>query len=93
MDHSDPLVINKVGGWSSDLNNVRIATTLSNGSYVHTYAGLGGHHLEGGWEPILNLHYLLYCDLRSAYGNSSNYVSTGDVFRSVEPVQMEHLPI
>ena len=49
LDHSEPLVINKVGGWSSDSNNVRIATTLSNGSYEHTYAGLGGHHLEGGW--------------------------------------------
>ena len=81
LDHSEPLVINKVGGWSADVNNVRIATTLSNGSYQHTYAGLGGYHVEGGWGTYFESAPIsAYCDLRSAYGDSSNYISTGGSF-------------
>ena len=81
IDHSEPLVINKIGGWNSDTNLVRLATTLSNSSYVHTYAGLGGHHLEGGWGIYFESAPIsAYCDLRSAYGDSSNYGGTGGSF-------------
>ena len=41
-DFAQPLVINKQSGWGAGVNLNRIATTLSNGDYGHTFAGIGG---------------------------------------------------
>ena len=76
IEHNHPIVLNKTSGWNAARNWNRIATTLSNNDYAHTYAGLGGHHEEGlgGWAALYESAPIsAYCDLRSAYGNASNY--------------------
>ena len=78
LEHSGALVVNQDAGWSADVTQNRLGTTTSNSDYNHTFAGLGGFHDEGGY----GLHYesapiSAYCDLKSAYGNSSNYLEVG----------------
>merc|ERR1712146_142363 len=83
-DHSQALVVNKGSGWGAAVNKNRIATTLSNNNYGHTFAGMGGHHEHGAGSWIT--HYEMapispYCSLRRGYGNSRVY-GRGDAYMS-----------
>jgi hypothetical protein len=82
MDYSDALVINREGGWSAQVNQNRIATTLSNSNYPHTFAGLGGHHYQGNdWYTYYEAAPITsYCSAVRGYG--SNAVMTGNVEQS-----------
>ena len=83
IQHNQAIVLNKTSGWGAERNWNRIATTLSNGDYGHTYAGLGGHH-EHGLGSYINRYesapISAYCDIRSAYGNDGNYESLSGSF-------------
>jgi hypothetical protein len=71
--YTDALVINKQKGWSASQNQNRIATTLNNGNYQHTFAGLGGyHHMSGGWKTYYEAAPVTsYCGAKRGYGNDN----------------------
>lgn len=46
-NYNNGLVVNKRSGWCAGRNYNRIATTLTNCNYGHTFAGMGGHHEHG----------------------------------------------
>lgn len=78
VSHPHALVINKTSGWTAAQNLTRIATTLSNADYSHTFAGLGGKHQNGtGSYGTLyeSAPISAYCDIVSGYGNGANYSS------------------
>lgn len=72
MDYPNPLIINRASGWGAARNFNRLASTLTNNHYGHTFAGIGGWHEHGlgsyrtKYEaaPITS-----YCESRVAYGN------------------------
>ena len=74
VDHGEALVVNRQSGWAAGENKTRLATTLSNNLYGHTFSGLGGRHANSGWSvrfesaPIAS-----YCDMTNLYGDDSNY--------------------
>ncbi len=77
-NNTEPLVVNKQSGWSSNANKARLMTTATNGQYGHTFSGIGGHHIHSGWgmnfesAPIVS-----YCDCTNLYGNASNLEGNG----------------
>ena len=78
VDHSEPVVINKQSGWTANQNKNRVATTLSNGDYSHTFAGLGGSHINQGWGDNYEASCITsYCDYTNLYGGSGNFVGNG----------------
>lgn len=73
-------MVNKASGWSACKNLNRLATTLSNKLYDHTFAGLGGHHENGcgSWKTTYEAAPISsYCALIRGYGNDNNYVDIG----------------
>ncbi len=78
IDHSEAVVINKQSGWTANGNKNRVATTLSNGDYSHTFAGLGGSHVNQGWGDNYEASCITsYCDFTNLYGGTGNYVANG----------------
>ncbi|GMV41572.1 MAG: hypothetical protein AMXMBFR64_32880 [Myxococcales bacterium] len=74
VDNPEALVINKQSGWSATENRNRLATTLTNTLYGHTFAGLGGRHAYSGWGTVYESAPISsYCDLTNGYGTDSNY--------------------
>jgi len=75
IDHGQDIIINRNSGWGSAVNNNRMATSLTNGAYAHTFAGIGGHHEQGkgAWvtdyeaAPISS-----YCNIDRGYGGIKN---------------------
>ena len=74
VDHPEALVVNRQSGWSAEENRNRLATTLTNNEYPHTFAGIGGRHWNSGYgESYESAPIVSYCDLTSLYGNDGNY--------------------
>ena len=75
INHAGALSFNDTSGWDADQNDVRIATTLTNTEYPHTFAGLGIDHVESTWRGAFKSAPIsAYCAINDAYGN----VSQGD---------------
>lgn len=75
-EFDQPLVINKKSGWAAGINYNRIATTLTNNDYSHTFAGIGGHHENGVGSWLTHYEYApisSYCNFVRGYGNDNNY--------------------
>lgn len=78
VDHAGALSLNDTAGWGADQNYTRIATTLSNGDYVHTFAGLGIDHIEGGWgADVESAPISAYCAVEHGYGGPGQGVANG----------------
>eukprot|EP00051_Salpingoeca_urceolata_P027427 m.481439 g.481439 ORF g.481439 m.481439 type:complete len:851 (+) comp22172_c0_seq1:154-2706(+) len=74
IDFNEPLVFNKQSGWGSCRSNMRIATTLTNNDYAHTFAGIGGRHEQGCGSYVTNFEFApitAYCAAVRGYGGSS----------------------
>ncbi len=84
VDHAEALLLNRTSGWGAQLTHVRISTTLSNGAYGHTYAGLGGRHGHGGWGLYYESAPISpYCSITNGYGDEAshtrgNYAANGE---------------
>lgn len=78
IDHNQPLMVNKNGGWSAAKNYNRLATTYSPGGYPHSYAGVGGWHEQGhgSWNTYYESAPISsYCGITRSYGNDANFLS------------------
>lgn len=70
------------GQWASDggeiANMVRLSTTMgnTNNSYGHTFAGIGGTHLNSGWKCDFAMAPISpYCDNPQSYGDRTDGVN------------------
>ena len=52
-------MINRKSGWAAGKNYNRLATTLTNNDYPHTFAGIGGDHTQGGWNSKYEMVHIL----------------------------------
>ncbi len=74
IDHEDAIMLNKSSGWSAQINFNRFATTLTNNDYGHTYAGLGGYHINSGWGLYYESAPISpYCSITNGYGEEDSY--------------------
>lgn len=77
-EFNDALKANSTSGWTAAENVNRLTTTLTNGTYSHTFAGLGGRHQNGLGDygtKFESAPISAYCDLRNGYGTDSNATS------------------
>ncbi len=77
-----PLVFRQRDPWESSggyfYNSVRIATKLGdgNGTYGHTFAGIGGTHEHSGWRGDFAMAPVSpYCDNPQSYGDRTDGVN------------------
>lgn len=80
VDRAEYLIINKNGGWNSGRNRNRIATSVSNSNYGHTFAGIGGWHEHGvgSWHTYYESAPISsYCSIIRGYGSDNNYKGSG----------------
>ena len=78
INHGGALSLNDTSGWGADQNYTRVGTTLTNNDYVHTFAGLGIDHIEGGWGgDFESAPISAYCAVDHGYGGSSQGVANG----------------
>ncbi len=74
VDHDEAVVLNRTYGWGAQTNYNRIATTLTNYDYPHTFAGLGGYHINNGWGLYYESAPITpYCSTTNGYGEEATY--------------------
>jgi hypothetical protein len=75
VEFNHALKANSTSGWGAEENLTRLATTLTNNDYGHTYTGLGGRHQHGIGSygtKYESAPISPYCELRNGYGTDSN---------------------
>jgi hypothetical protein len=78
LEHGGSLVLNKNSGWNAGTNLNRVATTTSNSDYAHTFAGLGGRHIEGSWgADYESAPISAYCAIENGYGGTAQATNNG----------------
>ena len=80
---SDNLIVNSTGYWGSDgVGNTRLSTTAGNGngSYGHTFGGIGIRHAHAGWGFYVSMAPITaYCEPPAIYGpdgSGTNFTSS-----------------
>ncbi len=84
LDHAEALQLNRSAGWGAAQNLTRVATTLSNNEYAHTYAGLGGQHSQAGWGLYYESAPISpYCSITNGYGDEATSIGRSANYRSM----------